>query len=167
MILDSSSSRPLVVDLDGTLIHTDMLHESSLKLLRDRPWDIFVIPIWLNKGKASLKQHLADRTVFDPASLPYNNELIEWLKEQKAAGRTLILCTASDHAIAEKIAAHLDIFDEVMASEGRHNLAGGHKAEELVRRFGSQGFDYAGNSKADLAVWATRSRRLSLMPQMP
>jgi 4-hydroxybenzoate polyprenyltransferase len=144
---------PLVIDLDGTLIRTDMLHESALRIFRDRPFDTLRIPFWLSQGKASLKRNLAERTDFDPTSLPYNLELLDWLKQQRAIGRKLILCTASDHSIAIAISEHLGIFDEVMASDGVTNLAGKHKAEALENRFGKVGFDYAGNSRADLAVW--------------
>lgn len=149
---------PLVVDLDGTLIRTDMLHESALKVLRDKPWDTLRIPYWLSRGKAMLKCQLARRSDFDPKSLPYNLELLHWLKEQRALGRKLILCTASDRSIAIAIAEHLDLFDEVMASDGATNLAGRQKAQALEQRFGHAGFDYAGNSSADLAVWQ-RARR--------
>lgn len=144
----------LVVDLDGTLIHTDMLHESALKLFRDRPLDTLRIPLWLSRGKAVLKEQLASRTHVDPKTLPYNTALLSWLKGQKSEGRRLVLCTASDRSIADGIARHLDLFDEVMASDGTLNLAGPRKAQALVARFGDKGFDYAGNSEADLAVWA-------------
>lgn len=147
------SLHPLVVDLDGTLIHTDMLHESALKVLRDNPFDILFIPYWLSQGKAVLKQNLSNRIDFDPRSLPYNYDLLDWLKQQRAEGRKLILCTASDSSIAIAISEYLGIFDEVMASDGTTNLAGKHKAEALEQRFGYAGFDYAGNSSADLAVW--------------
>lgn len=152
------SIHPLVVDLDGTLIRTDMLHESALRALRDNPFDTLRIPYWLSQGKAALKRHLADRTDFDPTSLPYNHELLDWLKQQQAQGRKLILCTASDRSIAIAISEHIGVFDEVMASDGTTNLAGKHKAEALEQRFGHAGFDYAGNSRADLAVWQ-RARR--------
>ncbi len=148
-----NSSRPLVVDLDGTLIHTDMLHESTLRVLRDNPLLLLCTPYWLSQGKAALKRHLSRRIDFDPRFLPYNLELLDWLKQQQSQGRTLILCTASDHQIALAISEHLGIFDEVMASNGKINLAGKHKAEALERRFGVTGYDYAGNSQTDLAVW--------------
>jgi len=152
------STHPLVVDLDGTLIRTDMLHESALRALRDNPLDTLRIPYWLSQGKAMLKQHLANRTDFDPTSVPYNHELLDWLKQQQAQGRKLVLCTASDRSIAMAISEHVGVFDEVMASDGTTNLAGEHKAEALEQRFGRAGFDYAGNSRADLAVWQ-RARR--------
>ncbi|CAG1020747.1 partial Decaprenyl-phosphate phosphoribosyltransferase, partial [Patescibacteria group bacterium] len=144
---------PLVVDLDGTLIRTDMLHESMLRILHDNPLKALCVPYWLWEGKAVLKQNLAGLAKINPTLTPYNHEFIDWLKHQREEGRTLILCTASDVSIANAISNHLGIFDEVMASDGTINLAGKHKAEALVERFGHAGFDYAGNSRADLAVW--------------
>lgn len=147
------SSPPLVVDLDGTLICTDMLHESVLRLMRDKPLGIFFIPFWLLKGKAVLKKNLANATEFDPNLLPYKEDFFHWLKQQHDEGRELILCTASDQCIANSISDHLGIFDKVIASDGVKNLLGKNKAEVLINRFGLNGFDYAGNSTADLEIW--------------
>lgn len=146
--------QPLVVDLDGTLVHSDMLHESALRLFRDKPFETLRIPFLLAKGKAFLKKHLAARTAFAADSLPYNQELLAWLHQQRAEGRRLVLCTASDRLIADRVAEHLGIFDEVIASDGISNVAGGRKAEALVQRFGHAGYDYAGNSHADLPAWS-------------
>lgn len=144
---------PLVVDLDGTLIQTDMLHETALKVLRDCPFALVRFPEFLFKGKAALKQYIASISNFDPALLPYNNNLIEWLNVQRSEGRRLILCTASDRKIALKVANHVGIFDEVIASDGVQNIAGKRKAEILIERFGKKGFDYVGNGRPDLHVW--------------
>ena len=149
-----STSLPLVVDLDGTLICTDMLHESALQLFRSAPLDVLRIPAWLHQGKAALKQELAQRAPLDVTTLPYREDFLQWLHQQRALGRRLILCTASDQSFANAVAAHCGIFSEVMASDGKVNLEGKHKAHALVQRFGQKGFDYAGNSTADLAVWA-------------
>ncbi len=160
------SSNPLVVDLDGTLILTDMLHETALKALRESPLSVLKIPCWLSRGKAVLKRKLADRTDFDAGALPYNKGFLEWLHTQKELGRRLILCTASDASIANAISKHLGVFDDVMASEGVVNLAGQHKADALEDRFGQSGFDYAGNSEADVAVWR-RARRAIVVNASP
>lgn len=152
------SFHPLVIDLDGTLIRTDMLHESALSALHDNPLNVLRIPYWLSRGKAVLKRQLADCTDFDPSLLPYNHDLLDWLKQQRTQGRKLILCTASDLSIATIISEYLGIFDEVLASDGTTNLAGKHKVEMLEQRFGHAGFDYVGNSRADLVVWQ-RARR--------
>src|SRR6185503_7445311 len=95
---------PLCVDLDGTLVRTDTLHE-------------------------------------------------QFLRAEKARGRTLVLATASDRAVAEPIAAHLGIFDQTLGSDGVHNLKGRAKAERLSELFGRGQFSYAGNSHADVPVW--------------
>lgn len=143
---------PLVVDLDGTLIYGDMLHESCISAVRSKPHTLLAIPFWLARGKAYLKARVAQLATFDPAHLPYNSEVLEFIRSQKNAGRKLILCTASDQEIAKKIANHLGIFDSVLASDGI-NLAGRNKASTLLSQFGKRGFDYIGNSRADLAVW--------------
>lgn len=143
---------PLIVDLDGTLILTDMLQESALKTLRS-PLDLLRIPYWLSKSKAFLKHKLANGFNFDPSLLPYNQSFLDWLQEQKTQGRTLILCTASDATIANTIAEYLGIFNEVMASDGITNLSKTEKASALEKRFGHKGFDYAANEAADFTVW--------------
>ncbi|WP_415807006.1 UbiA family prenyltransferase [Bordetella muralis] len=144
---------PIVVDLDGTLIYTDMLHETALRAVREDLANVFRIPFWLLQGKAVLKTKLARCARVDLQLLPYNTELIEWLKDKRLAGHRLVLCTASDHSIAQAIARRLNIFDEVIASDGRHNLSGISKAARLEQQFGQGNFDYAGNSAADLPVW--------------
>ena len=150
----------LVVDLDGTLIQTDMLHELAIRLIRDRPLHVLRIPFWLFQGKVVLKRRLAESIEFDPFALPWNDPLLKWLQEQRAKGRRLVLCTAADSLVAGQIAKHLDIFDEVMASDGVSNLAGKTKAETLLNRFGAGGFDYVANSSADLAVWKHARRAI-------
>ncbi len=148
-----STKRPLVVDLDGTLIHTDMLHESAIRLFKDKPHLVLVIPFWLLSGKAFLKQKLASYFDSHITSLPFNQQLIDWLKLQKDLGRKLVLCTATDISIARRIADHLKLFDEVIASDGIQNLVGKNKANALVEKYGENGFDYVGNSSVDLLVW--------------
>ena len=145
---------PLVVDLDGTLIHTDMLHHAAVALLRDKPLHTLMIPVWLGSGKVVLKRRLAHHTRFDPALLPYNEALLTWLEGQQSDGRRLILETAA------AIADHLGLFDEVIATGNGRNLKGASKARELVSRFGEQGFDYAGNGEVDIAVWRHARRAI-------
>lgn len=150
----SNASIPLCVDLDGTLIASDLLLESLILLLKRNPLYLLCLPFWLLRGKANLKSEIASRVTLNPAALPYNNEFISWLKDERAAGRSLWLCTAADMRLATAVAGHLGSFDGVIASEGGVNLAGAKKAELLVQRFGEAGFDYCGNEVRDIAVWA-------------
>lgn len=153
---------PIAVDLDGTLLNTDTLYESAVHLMHHHPIQVLLLPLWLMKGKAHLKTKLSSCVALNPATLPYNLELIEWLKEQKAAGHRLILCTAADSKTACPIADHLNLFDEVMASDGQTNLSGKKKKEALVQLFGEQGFIYAGNSNEDLEVWSSAAKAVAV-----
>jgi 4-hydroxybenzoate polyprenyltransferase/phosphoserine phosphatase len=144
---------PLCVDLDGTLIHTDLLVESALALLARAPWMLLAMLFWLLRaGKAGLKQEIARRVELNVAVLPYNEELVAWVRKQHTQ-RITTLCTASDATLAECVANHLGIFHAVIASDGTRNLSGSNKAQTLVERYGEQGFDYVGNAKVDLHIW--------------
>lgn len=144
---------PLCVDLDGTLTPVDTLHESLVALIRHQPLTLFLLPVWLFRGKAAFKREVASRVPLDASALPLNHELLDWLHAQKRAGRRLVLSTASHRSTAEAVAARLELFDEVVATDDGENLAAEGKRLALVRRFGDKGFEYVGNSSADLAVW--------------
>jgi len=144
---------PLAVDLDGTLLRTDLMWESLARLLRRNPFAIFQILFWWTRGRARLKQKLAARVQIDPATLPYNEKFLAWLRDEKKSGRKIILATASDLKMAQPVADFVGLFDEILASDGKTNLRGKNKLRALTKKFGERGFDYAGNSAADFAVW--------------
>ncbi len=144
---------PLCVDLDGTLIKTDVLWESLMLLLKRSPFYLVVLPLWWMRGRAFLKQQIASRTKLNPATLPYHPAFLEYLRDEQRAGRPLVLATAADEHLARPIAQHLGLFTEVIASNGETNIRGKHKGDALSQRFGRQHFDYAGNSTVDLPVW--------------
>ena len=144
---------PLCVDLDGTLIKTDLLWESLARLLRRNPFQLLPVLFWWARGRAFLKQQLVRRVTIDPAALPYYEPFLTFLREQKAAGRKLVLVTASDRDMVLPVANHVGLFDEVLGSDGKTNLRGANKLKVLIAKFGERGFDYAGNSSADFAVW--------------
>jgi hydroxymethylpyrimidine pyrophosphatase-like HAD family hydrolase len=117
---------PLCVDLDGTLVRTDTLIEGLCALATDPR--IVVALLRLTSGRAALKQAIAIQAPPNPALLPYNQTLLDYLRDQKKAGRRIVLATAADQRVAHAIAAHLGIFDEVIASDGTINLKGDAKA---------------------------------------
>ncbi len=143
----------LAVDLDGSLIASDALWESLLLVLKRSPWTVLLMGVWLLRGRAYLKRQVALRAALDPASLPYRENVRDFLRGEKARGRRLVLATAADALLAEAVAQHLGLFDEVLASNGETNLKGKAKRAELERRFGPKQFDYLGNSRDDLEVW--------------
>ena len=130
---------PLCVDLDGTLIRTDLLIESLLILIKQSPWLFFLVPIWLLRGKSVLKEKIASRVDLNVQTLPYQSGLVEFLRKEHATGRTLVLATASHRKFADGIAKHLGVFTKVHATENGTNLAGRAKRDLLVKHYGIKG----------------------------
>lgn len=149
----SLTTRPVCVDLDGTLVCTDTLWESVVALLRLRPWLMFLLPVWLLGGRARFKRAVSGRVTLDAATLPYREDLLSVLRDLKQSGHTLVLATAADRQIAASVASHLGLFDQIFASDGEENLKAHSKRKRLVETFGEGGFDYIGDSRADLVVF--------------
>ncbi len=153
MMPRDTQNLPLCVDLDGSLLRTDLLYESLLRLLKRNIFYLFLLPAWLGRGRAYLKQRIAEKTSLDIGLLPYHHPLLTFLRAEHKRGRTLYLVTAADQKHARQVAEHLGIFQEVLASDGRINLKGEHKARLLATRFGDGGFVYVGDSRHDLPIW--------------
>lgn len=148
----AAGKKVLVSDLDGTLIKSDLLIESFLVYIKASFFAFFDVFVWLFSGKATLKRQLASRIFLNPANLPYNKDVLAYLQGEKSKGRYIVLASASNSLLVEGVAAHLDVFDEVISSKGK-NLSGSNKAEFLSERFGRAGFEYIGNSTDDIPVW--------------
>lgn len=150
---DRLASVPVCVDLDGTLISGDLLWESLVALFRRSPLTALQVLFSVVKGRAYFKQRVAQEIAIDPSALPYRAELLDELRELHRKGVPVVLATASDISYANAISDHLQIFDDVIASDGQRNLSGRQKAESLVERYGEGGFDYVGNDWSDVPVW--------------
>jgi hypothetical protein len=148
-----SEEPPLCVDLDDTLVKTDTLLESFLLLLKTKPFFVLLLPFWLLKGKANLKQQIAHRVSLDVTSLPYHSALLSYLIEQHRGGREIILATAAESGIAQSVANHLGIFSKILATNGAQNLSGPKKLARIQDHLGSCGFVYAGNARIDMPIW--------------
>jgi phosphoserine phosphatase len=146
---------PLVVDLDGTLIYDDLLWLSIEVLARSKPWRILQLPLWLFRSKTGFKHVLGEAAGWpiDVAKLRYRPALVAWLREERARGRTLVLATASPQIYAERVGAHIGLFDACLGSRIDLNLGGENKARVLLARFGAGKFVYAGDSAKDIPVW--------------
>lgn len=155
---------PLVVDLDGTLLRTDSLWESLVLLAKDRWYAVFLLPLWLFRGKAYFKWRLAQAVDLSAANLPYNESFLAFLKKERERSRSMILATAANEKIAQSIAAHLGLFDQVLASDRTVNLSGKNKLAKIQVALRGQPFDYAGNEKADLSIWSCARRALLVNP---
>lgn len=143
----------LCVDLDGTLLNGNLLWECFLSLLKTQPATILLIPFWLLAGRARLKHELASRARIDVTALPYRADIVRFLEGERRAGRKVVLVTAADRDLAQRVADYTGVFDQVFGSSGSNNLKGAVKADFLRQRFGEGQFEYVGNSRADLKVW--------------
>lgn len=155
---------PLVLDLDGTIVASDTLIECALRLLASNPLALLrALPLALT-NRAAFKHRLATLAHLSPATLPYNQAVLDLAQTARAEGRQIYLATAADSRMAQAVGDHLAIFDGVIASDGQTNLKAETKAQALVARFGRAGFDYAGDTTADLPVWAQARRAIVIAP---
>jgi len=167
MIEDETELLPLFVDLDGTLISTDLLHECFFGAVRRNPAVLFQIPGWLLAGRSRLKLELARRGAPDIAALPYRLPVIEFLRKEKLVGRPLILATAATRSLAMSVAEHLQLFEDVLASDERHNLKSAAKLAAIRQFCATRGFakfSYMGDSRADLTIWREAAECLAVAP---
>ena len=149
-----SDAKPvIVIDLDGTLTKTDLLIESFLLMIKQNPFLAFVALLWLRKGKAYMKREIARRVDLPVDHLPYNQDVIDYIKKKKAAGHRIALATASYKRFANDVAHHLGLFDDVFATDGETNLSGSRKRAALTEAYGEKNYVYAGNAEVDAKVW--------------
>ncbi len=156
----------LFVDLDNTLTRSDLFLEPLLRLLRKDPMVIFLLPLWLIHGRGYFKQQLSDRISLDVAELPYDEEVLEFISQQRKSGRKIVLATASNQVFADQVASYLGLFDGVIGSSLDLNTKGKNKLAAMKRYAGDQAFDYLGDSHADLHIWKEIKRAYVVSPQM-
>lgn len=144
---------PLVSDLDGTLIQGDILKIGISKLLKKNPLNFFYCILWLLNGRPHLKKKIFEVVKIDPQQLVFNYAVLSFLKDEFAKGRQIVLATATLSSVAIEIAGYCGIFNKVYATENNINLKGKNKLSKLVQEYGDKGFDYIGDSPADLPIF--------------
>jgi len=154
--MTSKAERALFVDMDGTLVATDVLWEAFFKVVKAQPWVALLAVGWLLRGRATLKDELSKRVSIDPEALPYRDDVLDFVRARKAEGDTVILATASARAWADAVAEHLGLFDDVLASDAENNLKGANKLaaiEQYCEDGGHKTWGYVGDAQADLPIW--------------
>lgn len=152
---------PIFVDLDGTLLRTDLIDECLARWLADgrlfRHWHRLCLG--LLAGIPVFKSCLAEGLTFDIAALPVNKPFVDWLTVQKARGRQLHLLSAGDHRLVHEIGTQFGLFDTCQGTQPGLNLKGRSKVR-LIRERGIDRFCYAGNSWADMPIWREANERV-------
>jgi len=152
LVAATQALSPLVVDLDGTLTPTDTLFETAVRCVKRHPFETLLWPLWLMQGRAAFKARLIQRSGWAGQNIPLREDLLEYLAQQRAQGRRLVLATAADISIARTVADRVGLFDDVIGSNGAHNLKGARKLQAIQDLVGPA-FCYAGDSSADLPIW--------------
>ncbi|NNK78560.1 MAG: UbiA family prenyltransferase, partial [Litoreibacter sp.] len=161
---DEVPAVPLVLDVDGTLLRTDMLYETFWAALRCNLVATLWILFTLWSHPARLKREL--RRIAEPRLelLPVRAEILEMARAARTQGRPVHLASGSDRELVATLAKQLDLPSTHFGSTPDCNLTGRVKAESLVETFGEGGFDYAGNSASDLKCWAAARRIIAVSP---
>ncbi|MGH9582758.1 MAG: UbiA family prenyltransferase [Bryobacteraceae bacterium] len=160
---ESAAPRPLCVDLDGTLVKSDTLADSLLLLVRKQPLQAAIYLLSLQHGKAAFKARVASLTTLDVEHLPWNRPLLDYLAEQRATGRKIFMVTGADTRVARRIADYMDLFEDILASDGETNQTGNRKLATLKEKFG-EGFDYIGNARADAPALVRSGQAMAANP---
>ena len=155
-----SGAYDLYIDIDGTLLRTDLLHEAAWRHVKTAPWRIFTLLRLALKGPAPLKTYLARKIKFDPAMLPYESAVTELIAQRKGQSEQTILITASHQTYASRIARHLDLPGNGYGSSKRINLKGATKLSRIQTLNQGREFVYAGNSAADRPIWAASKKEI-------
>ncbi|MFD2174519.1 UbiA family prenyltransferase [Rhodobacter lacus] len=146
--------KPLVLDVDGTFLRTDLLYEGVWAGLGRDPLTTLGIVAAHFSNPAALKAKLAAAVPLRTDLMPVNPAVAEVAVNALAEGREVCLASASDRSLVAPLAAQHGLSPHVFASDGRVNLKGSAKAGALVAAFGPRGFLYAGNESTDMAVWS-------------
>ena len=161
---EMSDDMPVVVDLDGTLVETDLLFEGICTLIASHPLSALKVLLSLARGRAALKKAIAEHVSLEPGQLPFNDDLLTFLQEQKRKGREIVLATAADRLYADAVSRHLGLFSEVIASDGLRNLRGRAKADLIAELLAGRPYIYVGNDTADLACFDQASKVILVNP---
>lgn len=150
----------MAVDVDGTLLRTDLLQEAVLQFVARHPLQLYRIVGWLTAGKSVLKAELAARVDPGLTTVPLRTEVVDLISAAQSEGRPVYLASASDRRYIDALADRLGGIAGVFASDETTNLAGDAKANALTETFGLQGYDYVGDMPVDVPVWKAARRVL-------
>lgn len=159
---DLTLQPPLVVDVDGTLIKTDILHETVMQFAAHHPLQLWRVPLWLAGGRHKLKCELAARVPLDIATLPLREETLARIAAARAEGREVYLASASENGLVQRLADSMGGIRGAFGTDATGNVAGERKAELLNARFGEGGYDYIGDRPVDFPIWRSARKVLAV-----
>ncbi|MDB2387562.1 UbiA family prenyltransferase [bacterium] len=142
----------IVVDLDKSLLKTDLFVESFFKLIFSKPWLVFKVLKKLIISKSKCKSYVASNININPQNLPYNKRVLDLVTNYKNKGNSIILSTGAPRKHAEQIYNYLNIFEEFYSSTNEINNVGIEKLKSLKKNNIDE-FIYLGDSNKDFQIW--------------
>lgn len=149
----------LVVDVDGTLLRTDLLWEGIMEILQKRPVGLFGLIGALRGGRSGFKEYVARKSDLDIRILPFEPVVLELMEKARTEGRRVVLASGAHESQVEALAREVEA-DAGWGSDGSVSLTGKRKLERIRAAFPN--FDYVGNSRADLPLWKGARRGLAM-----
>ena len=161
---DPGQDSPLVLDIDGTLLRTDLLLETFWAAMGRNLWATLMAVLTSLTSPARLKRRLRQIAEPDIALLPVRQSVLDRARTALNQGRVVCLASGADQAIVDAVARRFDLPGVHFGSDAPRNLTGATKADLLLGRFGEGGFDYAGNAWVDLKVWRHARAIIAIQP---
>lgn len=143
----------LFVDLDESLIKTDILREQLIRSFSTTPWKTMKLLFRAGFRPERVKGAIVREMDIDPATLPYNADVLALIHQAKKDKRIVVLATATHEKVAKQIAKYLGVFDAVLATTDTHNCKGKQKLKAMQDFAAERPFDYVGDSHADLIIF--------------
>jgi len=157
----------LFVDLDGSLIKSDLLYESFSRFFnQDFLAPIKCFLIFLKGGTVNLKHFLAKNSSIEIANLPFNQKVLDFISNWKESNNgEIILISASNYSLVENISTHLSLFDKSYGTD-KVNLKSKVKLDLIQEHTNGEPFDYIGNSRDDLIIWQSSETAILVNPSI-
>lgn len=139
----------LYVDLDHTLLKTDVLQETVMDLFFNNFWfllkTIFSSTSWLK-----IKSKLSRNCFLDLRTFKKNTSVISLIEDHRKIGGKIILATAAHKKLASFFSKE---FDDVIASSDFLNAKGEEKLKLIRKHCKNKDFFYAGDSSNDIVIF--------------
>ena len=151
--MEARGKAPLILDVDGTFLKTDLLLEAFWAGLGQAPFATMAAALRHFRRPAALKAALAEHVTLRMDLMPVREDIRDLAQEAAAEGHDVGFASASHAPWVESLAEAQGIAGPVYGSDGVVNLKGPAKAALLKETYGAGGYIYAGDADADLPVW--------------
>jgi 4-hydroxybenzoate polyprenyltransferase/phosphoserine phosphatase len=146
---------PLVVDVDGTLVRSDLLWEGLLKVAFGAPHQTFRLLGAATRGRGALKELVASLGAPAVETLPLEPEVLRLVGRARSEGQRVLLVSGAAEAQVRALVERVQAAGGY-GSTGATNLTGVKKLGAILALY--RQFDYVGNALADLPLWSAARR---------